>query len=138
MKQFIATKAFIVRDGKVLVVREAGKYADGTNEGSYDLPGGRLSPGEHFSDALIREIKEETGLFAKIGKPFFVNEWRPVVRGEEWQIVGIFFSCTVRGDVQLGVDHDDFKWIEPNNYASEQLIENLHLAFEEWLRDPRP
>ncbi len=85
-KFFIATKAFIVRDRKVLIVRESSKYQDGTNAAKYDVVGGRLTPGERFDESLRREVKEETGLEVKIGKPFFVNEWRSVVnpvRGRE-------------------------------------------------------
>jgi ADP-ribose pyrophosphatase YjhB (NUDIX family) len=133
-KLFLATKAFIEHDGKVLVVRESKKYADGTNAGKYDVIGGRLAPGERFDDALIREIQEETGLAVFINKPFFVNEWRPHVRGEQWQVVGIFFSCTAGSEhVKLSGDHDEYKWIDPANYAQENLIENLHPAFEAYL-----
>lgn len=62
IKLFVATKAFIVKDGKVLILRESQKYEDGTNAAHFDLPGGRLAPGEHFAEALAREVKEETGL----------------------------------------------------------------------------
>lgn len=116
-KLFVATKAFINFDGKILTLRESGKYADGSNEGKYDIVGGRLEPGQHFRDSLIREVKEETGLGVEIGKPFFVNEWRPVVRGEQLQVVGIFFECKAKTDkVILSTDHDDYKWIKPEKY----------------------
>ena len=63
-----------------------------------------------------------------------MNEWRPVVKGEEWQIVGIFFKCTAATDqVTLSIDHDTYKWIDPKNYANEGLIENLYPAFEAYL-----
>src|SRR3989344_8134095 len=113
IKLFVATKAFIVNDkGKVLLVRESSKYKDGSNAGKLDIVGGRVEPGQRFDDSLKREVKEETGLEVKIGKPFFVNEWRPVVRGEQWQIVGIFFACTTTTDtVTLSQDHDAYEWI---------------------------
>ncbi|HEY4477365.1 MAG TPA: NUDIX domain-containing protein [Candidatus Paceibacterota bacterium] len=68
-KLFIATKAVIAHDGKILILREAGSYAEGTNMGRYDLPGGRLKPGEHFSEALKREVVEETGVKYPNWKP---------------------------------------------------------------------
>jgi 8-oxo-dGTP diphosphatase len=79
-KLFIATKAFVVKGGKVLIVRESSKYDEGTNAAKFDVVGGRLKPGERFDENLRREVKEETGLDIQIGKPFFVNEWRPVMR----------------------------------------------------------
>jgi 8-oxo-dGTP diphosphatase len=130
MRQFIATKAFIVHDGKILILRESSAYTDGTNTGRYDVPGGRLKPGEHFMDSLRREIAEETGLSVTIKAPFFVNEWRPRVKGEQWQIVGIFFLCeSETNNVTLGDDHDDYQWIHPEEYEQYPLIENLKDAF---------
>lgn len=129
-KLFIATKAIIVCDGKVLLLRESGSYVDGTNAGRYDVPGGRLKPGERFDEALKREVKEETGLDIIVGNPVAVNEWRPEVRGEVWQIVGVFFECqTQSADVQLSEDHDDFVWINPAEHASHPMIDNLRSVF---------
>ncbi len=131
---FIATKAFIRYQGKILILRESGSYQDGSNVGRYDLPGGRLKPGERFDEALQREISEETGLSVTIGRPVAVNEWRPVVRGEPWQIVGIFFLCEAASDVvQLSEDHDAFEWIDPATYREHGVIENLSPVFTAYL-----
>lgn len=133
---FIATKAFIEYNGKILVVRESGQYKDGSNAGKFDVVGGRLKPGERFDESLLREIKEETGLTVTIGKPFFVNEWHPIVHGEQWQIVGIFFACHADTDaVHLGDDHDALLWIDPEDYKTSGVIQNLAPAFEAYLRE---
>lgn len=135
VKQFIATKAFITFQDKILILRESNKYSEGTNSGRYDVPGGRLTLGEHFLEALKREVKEETGLDIEINKPFFVNEWRPKVKDEEWQIVGMFFECQANSDkIILSQDHDSFLWINPAEYKNYQIIENLHKAFEEYIK----
>ena len=135
-KLFVATKALIVREGKVLVVRESSQYTDGTQVGLYDTPGGRMQPGQKLDESLLREVMEETGLNIEIGSPFFVNESWPVVRGEQWQVVRIFFECrSLVGEVRLSDDHDDYKWIDPNDYASADLIGNLNEVFEAYLRN---
>ncbi|USN55268.1 MAG: NUDIX domain-containing protein [Candidatus Peribacteria bacterium] len=41
-------------------MRESPAYADGSNAGKYDVVGGRVTPGERFDEALLREISEET------------------------------------------------------------------------------
>ncbi|HLC81909.1 MAG TPA: NUDIX domain-containing protein [Candidatus Nanoarchaeia archaeon] len=131
---FTAVKAFIVYNGKVLLLKESTKYTDGANTGKFDVVGGRIKPGQRFDESLIREIKEETGLSVRIGRPFFVNEWRPVVREEQWQIVGTFFECFANSDkVVLSEDHDKHVWISPEEYKKYNLIDNLIQAFASYL-----
>lgn len=133
-KLFVATKAFIVFNGKVLIIRESAKYLDGSNNGKYDVVGGRVIPGQRFDESLIREVKEETGLNIKIDRPFYVGEWRPVVKGKQWQIIGTFFECYATSNkVILSEDHDDFQWINPTDCNKYNLIENLTPAFESYL-----
>ena len=115
-------------------MRESSQYADGANTGKFDVVGGRVKPGQHFAESLVREIEEETGLKVNIGKPFFMNEWRPMVKGEQWHIIGTFLECTAESDnVKLSADHDEFHWIDPKDYKKYALIENLHPAFEAYL-----
>lgn len=132
---FIATKAFILHQGKILILREAGTYQDGTQTGKYDIAGGRLKPGEHVEEALIREVKEEAGLDVAMGQVIAVNESWPVVRGEQWQIVRVFFVCDALTDVvQLSEDHDAYEWIDPAEYRNYGVIDNLHPVFEAYLK----
>ena len=63
-----AVAAIIVRDGKVCLIR--------SKKNGYVLtPGGRLEPGETLDEALIREIREETGLtVTRIGRLLGVDK----------------------------------------------------------------
>ncbi|MEK7631659.1 MAG: NUDIX domain-containing protein [Patescibacteria group bacterium] len=133
-KLFVAMKTFIIHDGKVLILRESTKYQDGTNAAKYDIVGGRIKPGQAFDESLRREIREETGLEVQLGRPFYVGEWRPVVKGEPWQVVATFFACAADTEtVKLSEDHDDYQWIDPKEYANYNLIPNLTSAFEAYL-----
>jgi 8-oxo-dGTP diphosphatase len=135
IKLFVALRAFVVNGkGQVLIVRESGDYEDGTNNGKWDVVGGRLDPGEQWQQGLLREAKEETGLDVEVGQPFYVDEWRPVVRDEQWHIVGTFFVCKALGDeVTLSQDHDKFEWIDPKNYELFNLMGVLPGAFDSFL-----
>ena len=133
-KIFAATKAFINYKGKILILRESSNYKDGANASKFDVDGGRVEPGQRFDKSLLREIKEETGLSVQLGKPFFVNEWRPKVRDEQWQIIGTFFECLTDSDkVSLSQDHDKFEWIDPKDYKNYNLIETITPAFKAYL-----
>ena len=124
MRQRIATKALIIKDGKILLLREAATYGDGTQRGRYHLPGGRVEVGEPFQNALNREIMEETGLTVEIGQPFFVGEWRPEIKGEINQIIGIFFICTATSEnVKLSTEHDAYEWIDPTSWQDFDVMD---------------
>ena len=131
---FVATKAVIYHNGKILILRESGKYNEGTNASRYDLPGGRMNPGERFDKVLEREVFEETGLKVEINDPIMVNEWRPIVHNKQWQIVGIFFKCRAKSKkVKLGIDHDAYEWINPLEYRKYNIIDNLKPLFKNYL-----
>jgi ADP-ribose pyrophosphatase YjhB (NUDIX family) len=57
-RPFLAVSAAIIRDGRILVVRRARPPADGL----FSLPGGLVETGETLTEAVEREVAEETGL----------------------------------------------------------------------------
>ncbi len=66
----IVVAAVVVRDGRVLLTRRSA----GTHlEGYWELPGGKVEPGESPPAALERELAEELGTGATIGAPFAFN-----------------------------------------------------------------
>jgi 8-oxo-dGTP diphosphatase len=133
----VAAKAVIVNgEGKVLVLREASTYAEGTNTGKYHVPGGRLEPGEAFNDALTREIREETGLEGvEVGEAIHVDEWRPEIGGQVQQIVGVFILCKYKGgEVRLSSEHDEAVWMNPDERDKYALLPAEKAAVEAFIR----
>lgn len=57
--QQLVVGAVVAHDGKVLLLqRPAGDFMGGI----WELPSGKVDPGESLDQALVREVKEETGL----------------------------------------------------------------------------
>ena len=54
----VAVAALAVKDGKILLVKR--KYPP--SAGKWSLPGGHVELGERLEEAVLRELKEETGV----------------------------------------------------------------------------
>ena len=136
-KLFFAPKAFIVKDNKVLVIRESATHPTNTHAGEYSLIGGRIGDEEPWQDGFAREVKEEIGSTVKIIQPLYVSESFNEVSDEKWHIIRCFFLCELADDqdnqIVLSTEHDHFKWIDPANFQNEGIISNEYGAFEAYL-----
>lgn len=110
---------------EILVLRRHPKSR--TNPHKWELPGGKVDPGEFFDNALIREIKEETSLDGKIGD-FCEAVQDDYVHKRTVQI--IMYLKDLKGEVKISDEHDDWMW------ASLDKIKELELstAFEKVLK----
>jgi ADP-ribose pyrophosphatase YjhB (NUDIX family) len=113
----LAVSAGIFRDGKILLVRRAREPAKGV----YTFPGGRVEFGESLTEALIREIREETGLEIEIVGLVGYREALPPRTGGHGHFVILPFAARwVSGDVTLNDELDDARWLPP-----ERAVEGL-------------
>lgn len=108
----VAARAVIIKDGTVLIVREASTYEEGTNIGTWGLPGGRINDDEAFYDGLAREVREETGLDVEPIRPVYVGEWWPVIKAVSHHIVAMYIVCSPLSTVvSLSDEHDEYAWV---------------------------
>ena len=82
----IAVKAFIVQDDKLLLIQRPNKAVH--KPGIWDIPGGRLEPGESPYLGLKREAKEEIDSEIEILIPLDVHHF---VRDDGQQITMLIF-----------------------------------------------
>jgi 8-oxo-dGTP diphosphatase len=99
----VVTAAVIERDGRVLVTRRL----RGTHlEGLWEFPGGKCDAGETLASCLVRELREELGVEARIGPEIF-----SVAHSYPERVVELhFFECRISGDPQplLG---QEMRWV---------------------------
>jgi 8-oxo-dGTP diphosphatase len=98
--------------------------------GTLDLPGGRVEDGETVKSALQREINEETGLKVKIYDP--VEKWS-FYKTPAQLIRGITFECAyLDGKVKLCGEHRRYFWAAMNSIKSlnfnRNFLKNLKTA----------
>ena len=96
-----------IHDGRVLVEQAIGK-------GFCFLPGGRVEFGENASDALRREVREELGEPATIGRLLITADNLFELDGRRMQEVSLYFLVELDEDSPI-LDRDDmFEGAEPN------------------------
>ena len=87
----------------------------------YTLPGGHVEPGEPFVDAVIREMKEETGL--DILKPRLVGiKQFPIEDGR--YIVLLFKTECFSGQV-VSSDEGEMEWVECDRLSEINTVDDL-------------
>ena len=103
----IAVKAFIVKDGKLLVLKRTS--TDLENPDGWELPGGRLNTGENPGEGLKREVKEEADIDIEVLQPLNVRHF---TRKDGQVITMIIYLCKALNDkVRLSEEHSEFDWL---------------------------
>tara|TARA_Y100000310_G_C20697689_1_gene826906 strand:+ start:6017 stop:6448 length:432 start_codon:yes stop_codon:yes gene_type:complete len=117
----LAVKAFIVYKNKLLMIKRASDDVHKPN--LWELPGGRLKPGEDPFLGLIREVREETGLYIKPILPMRIAHFQ---RDDKQTITMIISLCKpVGGKLQISDEHSDIKWVDLNK-SKEKLTNFFH------------
>lgn len=130
VKFHITVKGIVVLDNKILLLKRVKPSTDGL--GFWELPGGGLEYGETPNQALIRELKEETGLDIVIIKPAYTFT---KIR-EDYQTVGIGFLCIPKNDhVRLSDEHTDYCFVtieKAKELLDKEIYNDIIYTIEEY------
>jgi len=110
--------AALVRDGCLLAARRTRPSAAA---GRWELPGGKVEPGETPDDALVREVHEELGCVVAVEQ--WLDGEQPIGTTRVLRVA----LCRLDGTPRPGDDHDELRWLPPQR-----------LGDVDWLEPDRP
>ena len=125
----LAVVAAIIRNSKdqLLITKRPAHVHLG---GMWEFPGGKVDEGENDQQALVREIRAETGLDVRVGKLF----WQEIAEFPEKTVRLNFYTCNLSREPQTVIpdEIDDYRWVELHELkgfnfpeADKALIERL-------------
>ncbi len=111
---YYCVRAVIIRDGKLLAMRDE-------NAPYYYLCGGKVGMGETAEEAVLREVKEELGVNARIERALWLDQnfFTEEIKGERYHEIGLYFLLNIDdGDltedefvIKEGVHTLKFEWL---------------------------
>ena len=111
--------AAIVRQGRLLAARRTTPAAAA---GRWELPGGKVEPGESPEDAVVREIREELG--CRVVVDGWLEGEQPIASAH---VLRVARCHLVDGEPAPGDVHDELRWL-----PADRLDE------VDWLEPDRP
>lgn len=118
----LAVSALVRRDREILMIRRG----RGPAMGRWSVPGGRVEHGESLSEAVERELLEETGLSGNCGR--FVGWVERISAGEHGEhFVILDFEVTLLDDREptAGDDAAEVRWVAISDLGQLQLVDGL-------------
>ena len=117
----LAVSAVAVHAGRLLLVR---RRPGRSGAGRWAVPGGRVEPGEPVRAAVVRELREETGLRARCGD---LVGWAERIGARDHHVI-LCFHVDLVDPATAAVAGDDaaaLSWVPLARVANHDLVDGL-------------
>ena len=125
----VGVGAVVIRKGKILLEKRKNQ----PGKGKWSIPGGVANLGESLEQAVIREVKEETGL--DVGAPCLIDVVSDVSLDEngrvKYHFVIVDYSVTAEsGEPVAASDADALKWVPLSEVEEYDLTRSFRAFFK--------
>ncbi len=115
----LSVGAVVVHDGSLLLVRRG----HGPAAGEWSLPGGRVEWGETLAEAVVREVREETGLECVCDEQL---GWVELVESTHHFVVLDFVATVLEhGEPVAGDDAAEVRWVPVDDVLELNLVDGV-------------
>jgi 8-oxo-dGTP diphosphatase len=114
----IGVSVCVVQAGRVLLTQRARPPF----ENLWSLPGGHVKRGESLREAALRELKEETGISARLGE---IIGWHEVIRPEKHIVIAVFAARFDSGEAVAADDAKAVRWVDLSEIDKLELTPGL-------------
>ena len=116
----VGVGAVVVHEGRVLLVQRGREPL----KGQWSLPGGMLEVGESLQSAVIREIREETGLIVETVELVELLDriYREGERVRYHYVIADYLCRVTGGALQAASDADAVRWVERAEWNSHSIL----------------
>lgn len=118
----------IIKDpgGRLLLI----KRGHAPQAGRWSLPGGRVEPGESDQQAVIREIREETGLEIECDQ--LVGSVKRLLPPDAVLEISDYAATVTGGTLVAGDDAAEVRWVSPAEMERLPLTSGLAETLAGW------
>jgi 8-oxo-dGTP pyrophosphatase MutT (NUDIX family) len=120
---------FLEYDGRFVLLHRHAHKPDGNTWG---LPAGKVEEGETDADALLRELREETGYQADKSELLYLRE--DTYQFDHGSVEFVVYKVVLSRPHAVQIEenaHQSYKWVRPSEgYAMPDLIPGLHTVIE--------
>lgn len=119
----VGVGAVVIHEGRVLLVRRGKDPL----RGRWVVPGGAVEAGETLEQAVVREVREETGVTVRPEGVLLVCDRIQSEGGAlQYHYVIIDYRCAyLRGSARADSDAQEVAWVAPSELAGYDLPEGV-------------